>query len=152
VGDSRIYHLRGGALIGRSRDHSHVEVLLREGLITAEQAQAHPMRNYVECCLGGDPILPDMAIARRRPVEHGDVLLVCTDGFWSGLKDAEIAAELTAHGSLGGMALHPAGAGHSGGSAGPPLREKLLELAQRAVTRTAAASDNTSVAAVRWLS
>jgi hypothetical protein len=32
------------------------------------------------------------------------------------------------------------------------LREKLLELAQRAVTRTAAASDNTSVAALRWLS
>jgi len=137
VGDSRIYHLRGGALVGRSRDHSHVEVLLREGLITAEQAQTHPHRNYVECCLGGDPILPDMAIARRRPVEPADVLLVCTDGFWSGLKDAEIAAELSAGGSAAG--------------AGVPLREKLLELGQRAVTRTGAASDNTSVAAVRWL-
>ena len=62
VGDSRIYHLRAGTLVGRSRDHSHVEVLLREGLITAEQALTHPHRNYVECCLGGDPILPDMAI------------------------------------------------------------------------------------------
>jgi serine/threonine protein phosphatase PrpC len=135
VGDSRIYHLRNGELIGRSRDHSHVEVLLREGLITAEQAQTHPHRNYVECCLGGDPILPDMAISRRRPLESGDVLLVCTDGLWSGLKDLELAAELAA----------PA-------SPGAPLREKLLELAQRAVTRTGAASDNTSVAALRWLS
>ncbi len=135
VGDSRIYHLRDGALVGRSRDHSHVEVLLREGLITAEQAQTHPHRNYVECCLGGDPILPDMAISRRRPLESGDVLLVCTDGLWSGLKDAELAAELAAP-----------------GSPGPPLREKLQELAQRAVTRTGAASDNTSVAALRWLS
>ena len=139
VGDSRIYHMRGGALVSRSRDHSHVEVLLREGLITAEQAQGHPMRNYVECCLGGDPILPDMAITRRRPLQSGDVLLVCTDGFWSGLKDTEIAAELSAP-------PEPAGAQPV------PLREKLLELSQRAVGRTAAASDNTSAAALRWLS
>jgi serine/threonine protein phosphatase PrpC len=142
VGDSRIYHLRGGALVARSRDHSHVEVLLREGLITAEQAQTHPHRNFVECCLGGDPILPDMAISRRRPLETGDVLLVCTDGFWSGMKDPEIAAELTA----------PGAAGSPGGIPGVPLREKLLELGQKAVTRTGAASDNTSVAALRWLS
>ncbi len=139
VGDSRIYHMRGGALVSRSRDHSHVEVLLREGLITAEQAQGHPMRNYVECCLGGDPILPDMAITRRRPLQSGDVLLVCTDGFWSGLKDTEIAAELSAP-------PEPAG------TQPVPLREKLLELSQRAVGRTAAASDNTSAAALRWLS
>jgi serine/threonine protein phosphatase PrpC len=131
VGDSRIYHLRGGALMGRSRDHSHVEVLLREGLITAEQALTHPHRNYVECCLGGDPILPDMALSRRRPLEPADVLLVCSDGFWSGLKDGEIAAELSASSVV--------------------LREKLLELSQKAVARTGTASDNTSVAALRWL-
>ena len=45
---------RRGTLLARSRDHSHVELLLREGLISAEQAQTHPMRNFVECCLGGD--------------------------------------------------------------------------------------------------
>jgi len=131
VGDSRLYHLRRGALLWRSRDHSHVELLLREGLITADQAQTHPMRNFVECCLGGDPILPDMSLTRRRPIEPSDVLMVCTDGMWSGLKDTEIAGELTA--------------------AGVPLREKLLELAQRAVARAGASSDNTSAAALRWL-
>jgi PPM family protein phosphatase len=146
VGDSRIYHLRGGALVSRSRDHSHVEVLLREGLITAEQAQTHPHRNYVECCLGGDPILPDMSIARRRPLEPGDVLMVCTDGLWSGLKDTEIAAELS------GPAGPTGTPGNPGASAGVPLREKLLELSQRAVARNGAASDNTSAAALRWLS
>jgi len=31
VGDSRLYHVRHGALLARSRDHSHVELLLREG-------------------------------------------------------------------------------------------------------------------------
>jgi len=131
VGDSRIYHLRHGTLLERSRDHSHVEILLREGLITADQAQTHPMRNYVECCLGGDPILPDMSLTRRRPIEPKDVLLACTDGMWSGLKDADIASEL--------------------GAPGVPLRQKLLELAQRAVASAGAGSDNTSAVALRWL-
>ncbi len=94
IGDSRLYHLRHGMLLLRSRDHSHVELLLREGLITAEQAQTHPMRNFVECCLGGDPVVPDMTLTRRRPLEPNDVLLVCTDGFWAGVKDVEIASEV----------------------------------------------------------
>jgi PPM family protein phosphatase len=131
IGDSRIYHLRHGTLLSRSRDHSHVELLLREGLITADQAQTHPMRNFVECCLGGDPIVPDMTLTRRRPLERNDVLLVCTDGFWAGVKDTEIANEM--------------------GAPGVALKEKLLELVQRAIARTGAASDNTSVAALRWL-
>lgn len=131
VGDSRLYHLRQGGLVARTRDHSHVELLLREGLITAEQAQVHPMRNFVECCLGGDPILPDMTLSRRRPLLPNDVVMVCTDGMWAGLRDAEIASEL--------------------GAPGIALREKLVELAERAVTRTGAASDNTSAAALRWI-
>jgi PPM family protein phosphatase len=130
VGDSRLYHVRQGALLMRSRDHSHVELLLREGLINAEQAHNHPMRNFVECCLGGDPILPDMSISRRRPLKTNDVLLVCSDGLWGGLKDSEIA------GALGTPGV---------------LREKLLTLGERAVKRAGAGSDNTSAAALRWL-
>ena len=132
VGDSRLYHVRRGALVSRSRDHSHVELLLREGLISAEQAQTHPMRNFVECCLGGDPILPDMSLGRRRPLEPNDVLLVCTDGLWGSLKDPEIVAEL-------------------GGAGAGALRQKLLALGERAVKRAGNASDNTSAAALRWL-
>ena len=94
VGDSRVYHLRGGAVIARTRDHSHVEQLLREGSIREEEIPSHPMRNFVECCLGGEPTLPEMSISRREPLEEGDVLLVCTDGVWSNLKDAEIAGFL----------------------------------------------------------
>jgi serine/threonine protein phosphatase PrpC len=130
VGDSRLYHLRGGKLVARSRDHSHVELLLREGLISAEQAHTHPMRNFVECCLGGDPILPEMSLARRRPIEPNDVLLLCTDGLWGGLKDEEIVEEMGTSGAL---------------------REKLLKLGERAVKRCGNGSDNTSAAALRWL-
>ena len=130
VGDSRLYHVRRGELLTRSRDHSHVELLLREGLINAEQAQNHPMRNFVECCLGGDPILPDMSLTRRRPLEPNDVLLLCTDGLWGGITDAELTVELS-------------GAGE--------LRGKLLELGTRAIKRAGNGSDNTSAAALRWL-
>jgi PPM family protein phosphatase len=129
VGDSRLYHVRHGALLARSRDHSHVELLLREGLISAEQAHNHPMRNFVECCLGGDPIMPDMSLSGRRPLEPGDVLLACTDGLWGPLQDDEIAAELGTSGTL---------------------REKLLALGERAVKRAGGTSDNTSAAALRW--
>ena len=89
MGDSRVYHVRAGQVIERTRDHSHVELLVREGLISAGQMQTHPLRNFVESCLGGDSILPEMTLESARALLHGDVLLVCTDGFWAGLEDAD---------------------------------------------------------------
>jgi PPM family protein phosphatase len=130
VGDSRIYHLRGGELRARTRDHSHVELLLREGLIAESEMRTHPMRNFVECCLGGDFPLPDMSVTSRKSLEPGDVLLVCTDGFWSGLEDvvlAEIAAD-----------------------ARTPIDKAIRLLADRAIAKNSPHSDNTSATAVRW--
>ena len=92
IGDSRIYLVRDEAVLDRSRDHSHVEVLIQEGAISEEEAQDHPMRNFVECCIGGDAPVPDMSITGRKALEHGDVLLACSDGLWSGLSDQEMAA------------------------------------------------------------
>jgi serine/threonine protein phosphatase PrpC len=130
VGDSRIYHLRNGAVLQRTRDHSHVELLLREGMITPEQVRNHPMRNFVECCLGGDPILPDMTLGARRNVQAGDVLLVCTDGLWGSLQDEDLAAGL---------------------SGSEVLRSTLPVLGKRAVVKGGAGSDNTSAAALRLM-
>lgn len=130
VGDSRMYQLRAGAVLHRSRDHSHVELLLNEGLIGEEEVRNHPMRNYVECCLGGDVPLPDMSIAERIRVASGDVLLACTDGFWSGNDDEEIGALASGSEELG---------------------IGLRRLADQAVARNAPHSDNTSVAALRCL-
>lgn len=132
VGDSRVYQLRAGGIAARTRDHSHVEFLLREGVITAEQVLNHPMRNFVESCIGGDPILPEMAITGRRRLAPSDVLLVCTDGFWGNLTDEDIAASLAGGGT-------------------PPLRDSLSALAERAVLIGGGASDNTTVAALRWM-
>ena len=130
VGDSRIYQLRGGAVKARTRDHSHVELLLREGLIAESEMRGHPMRNFVECCLGGDAPLPDMSIAARRALSPGDVLLVCTDGLWSGIDDADLA-EIARDERT-------------------PVERMVRTLAERAVAKNAPHSDNTSVTAVRW--
>jgi len=132
VGDSRIYLLRHGAVAARTRDHSHVELLLREGLITPDQAHNHPMRNYVECCLGGDPVLPDMTLGSRRMLQREDVLFVCTDGVWGCLRDSEIATALT----MNGIAM----------------RDQLAALCRTAVGAAGPNSDNTSGAVLRWRS
>lgn len=100
VGDSRIYHLRGPAVRERSRDHSHVEVLLYDGAISVEELATHPMRNFVECCLGGDAELPRMSITGQKRLQRGDVVLVCSDGFWSPLEEGQLAALCGANGSL----------------------------------------------------
>jgi serine/threonine protein phosphatase PrpC len=131
VGDSRIYHLRGGRVFDRTRDHSHVELLVREGVISAGQVQNHPMRNFVESCLGGEPMLPEMAISARHALLPGDVLLVCTDGFWGNLDESLIASAFV--------------------TLGLPLRETLEALAAQALLNAGAASDNTSVGALRFL-
>jgi PPM family protein phosphatase len=130
VGDSRIYHLRQRHISARTRDHSHVELLLQEGLITEEEISDHPMRNFVECCLGGNFALPGMSVGSPRRLLAGDILLVCTDGFWSGLEDADVA---------------------SCGAGGEPLEQGLKRLAAQAVRANGPYSDNTSVAALRWL-
>ncbi len=131
VGDSRIYQLRGGAVLARTRDHSHVELLLRAGRITERQAQDHPMRNYVECCIGGDPVLPEMSLSGRNVLKSGDVILLCSDGFWSGVTDEQIAA--------------------LSGDPERNLRDSLVTLGERALLANSPFADNTTAAAIRWL-
>lgn len=130
IGDSRIYQLRDARVVHRSRDHSHVELLLHEGLIDESEAARHPMRNYVECCLGGDDPLPDMAIAERRRLLPGDVLVLCSDGLWSGLSDEDLIRLTAPEADLG---------------------QALQELAEQAVAANSPSSDNTSAVALRLI-
>ena len=134
IGDSRIYHLRGGRVLERTRDHSHVEFLLREGLISEDQVQQHPMRNFVECCIGGELLLPEMTLTTRRKLQSDDLLLICSDGLWGSLEDEMLGRAFTAKASNA-----------------PTLRESLALLAATAVTANGAASDNTTGVVLRWL-
>lgn len=129
IGDSRIYHLRDARVMHRSRDHSHVELLLHEGVIQEKEVNSHPMRNYVECCLGGDEPLPDMSIAARRILKPGDVVMLCSDGLWSGIDDEALLALMAPE---------------------RDLEQVVADLAARAVDKNAPNSDNTTAAAFRF--
>ena len=131
IGDSRIYQVRNGAVLTRSRDHSHVEVLIQEGAITEEEAQDHPMRNFVECCIGGDAPVPDMSITHQIALQSGDVLLACSDGLWSGLSDNDMA--------------------EIGLAGDENLVDNLKSLSIKALGVNAPYSDNTTGTALRWL-
>ena len=130
IGDSRIYQVRNGMVLERSRDHSHVEVLIQEGAITEEEAQDHPMRNFVECCIGGDAPVPDMSITGKRALSPGDVLLACSDGLWSGLSDDDMA--------------------QIGAPGDNNLAQNLKDLSLQALSVNAPYSDNTTGTALRW--
>ena len=131
IGDSRIYQVRHQKVLTRSRDHSHVEVLIQEGAISEEEAQDHPMRNFVECCIGGDAPVPDMSITNGKKLEAGDVLLVCSDGLWSGLTDDDMA-EIGTPGDNN-------------------LVENLKSLSMKALNVNSPYSDNTTGTALRWI-
>jgi serine/threonine protein phosphatase PrpC len=130
IGDSRVYHMRHGKILQRTRDHSHVELLLREGKITEEELPTHPMRNFVECCLGGDPAIPEMTVSGRHALQPGDVLLLCTDGIWANLRDSDIAGFFR--------------------DDNQELRAWLEALGRRAVQASAPFSDNSTAAVLRW--
>jgi len=132
IGDSRIYQVRDERVLVRSRDHSHVEVLIQEGAITEEEAQDHPMRNFVECCIGGDAPVPDMSITHKQMLQPGDVLLACTDGLWSGLSDEDVSG------------IAEPGENNIG--------DNLKALSIKALNVNSPYSDNTTGAALRWLS
>ena len=89
------------------------------------------MRNFVECCIGGDLPVPDMSITRKKPLNPGDVLLACSDGLWSGMNDDEIAD----------MAMRPTNS----------LAENLKELSMKALSVNAPYSDNTTGTALLWV-
>jgi len=131
VGDSRVYWLRNHTILERTRDHSHVELLLREGKITEADVPSHPMRNFVECCLGGDAAVPEMTIGARKVLQTGDLLLLCSDGIWANLKDEDIAGFTRDQ---------------------PALSAALEVLGKRAVRASAPYSDNSTAAVLRWLS
>ena len=80
VGDSRIYQLRKGRIIYRSKDHSVVAALVEEGRLTEEEARNHPQSNIVTKALGVRPSI-DIDI-EELAFQRGDRFVLCTDGIW----------------------------------------------------------------------
>jgi serine/threonine protein phosphatase PrpC len=95
------------------------------------------MRNFVECCLGGDPAIPEMTISGRKLLKSGDILLLCTDGVWANLHDNDIAGFCVPAADANGQV--------------PEIRAALEGLGRRAVQASSPYSDNSTAAVMRWL-
>lgn len=94
VGDSRIYRLQDGQLQQLTRDHSHVQELVDQGLIAPGDAHRHPLANVITRAVGStDDLVIDEAVY---PLQAGDMFLLCTDGLNKTVGDTEIA-HLLAH-------------------------------------------------------
>jgi serine/threonine protein phosphatase PrpC len=96
AGDSRAYLYRDGELRQITDDHTLVEMLVGEGVITREAARTHARRNVVTNVVGG----PNQGVhteVHRLEILDGDVLLLCSDGLTEPVDDSQIAGVLARH-------------------------------------------------------
>ena len=95
VGDSRLYWFRDGRLRDRTLDHSLVQSLINAGVLTPEQARAHPRRSELQSALGTRP--EDLQVGASGgsvDVQAGDAFLLCSDGLWEFVDDDAMADAL----------------------------------------------------------
>ena len=95
VGDSRTYLLRSGELRQLSVDHSYVQELVTEGLLTIDEARTHPRRNIVTRALGIDAQVS--VDTWTIPMFDGDRFMLCSDGLVDEVPLNEITEMMREH-------------------------------------------------------
>lgn len=128
-GDSRLYLLRDGKLVTRTRDHSYIELqgaLAQAGQPMPADAQRFN-RNVLFTCLGS-PGKPVVDTAGPVTLQPGDRLMLCSDGLWGSLSDEAIVETLSQR----------------------PISDAVPELAEQALRVAGARSDNVTVLGVEW--
>ncbi|HEX2191344.1 MAG TPA: protein phosphatase 2C domain-containing protein [Longimicrobiaceae bacterium] len=94
IGDSRLYRLRRGELVQLTRDHTWVQGEVDGGRLTAAAARTHHLAHIITRALGADSADdPDLLAGT---VEHGDLLLLCSDGLTGKVEDEVLASILSA--------------------------------------------------------
>jgi len=97
AGDSRIYQIRDGRKIFRTFDHSRVFELVKAKKITEEEARTRPDSNIIMRALG---IRPEIAVdAAKLPYKRGDRFILCCDGVWNSMPEAELLKLFSASGT-----------------------------------------------------
>jgi PPM family protein phosphatase len=124
-GDSRLYLVRGDKLVARTRDHSYSE--LQETLSQVVPIAERYNRNVLFTCLGS-PGKPVVDTAGPLILQAGDRLLLCSDGLWGAVSDADIVEQLAHH----------------------TISEAVPELVELALRTAGPKSDNVTVLAVEW--
>jgi protein phosphatase len=81
VGDSRAYHFANGSLTQLTEDQTIVQMMLKKGMLTNEEAQNHPDRHVILQAMGQErAITPEIT---RAPLRYDDCILLCSDGLSS---------------------------------------------------------------------
>ncbi len=124
-GDSRLYLVRGGKLIARTRDHSYSE--LQEALGRVARGAEPFNRNVLFTCLGS-PGKPMVDCQGPVIMEASDRLLLCSDGLWGSVEDHEIVQQL----------------------ADQSISEAVPDLVEHALRRGGERGDNVTVLSVEW--
>lgn len=126
-GDSRLYWMRDGRILARTRDHSHIESLIAKGLVPPSARATHPDRNKLYNCLGADS-LPKVEVGGAEGMLPGDRMLLCSDGLWSMLPDDDMARRMAAH----------------------PVARAVPELLRAALEAAGDGGDNVTALAIMW--
>jgi len=124
-GDSRLYLVRDGKLIARTRDHSYTE--LQQTLAQVVPIDARYNRSVLFTCLGS-PGKPVVDTSGPLTLRSGDRVLVCSDGLWSSLDDDDIVKLLATR----------------------PLGDAVPEMVEQALRKGGPRGDNVTVLAVEW--
>lgn len=98
IGDSRTYLLRNKVLTRLTTDHSLVQQQLDLGLITAEEAKNHLLKNVILKAVGTEEQLE--ADIRQGHLEKGDLFLLCSDGLTDMVEEGRIHEVLLTEASL----------------------------------------------------
>ncbi|OQW88467.1 MAG: serine/threonine protein phosphatase [Rhodoferax ferrireducens] len=124
-GDSRLYMLRRGELLTRTRDHS----LLEQDLLkpSALRPDAPKNRNVLFTCLGS-PTKPVFEVLGPVSLQQGDRVMLCSDGLWSALTESDIVTGLR----------------HK------PVDVAVPDLVEKALRAAGAQSDNVTCLALEW--
>jgi PPM family protein phosphatase len=122
-GDSRLYVVRQGELLTRTRDHSYLEQQSGAGVVRLDRIN----RNILFTCLGS-PTKPVFDVTGPIALQQGDRIMLCSDGLWGALPDADIVAHLT----------------------GKPVSDAVPDLVEAALRNGGDHGDNVTVVALEW--
>lgn len=128
LGDSRLYCFRAGAVEVQTIDHSVVQEMVSAGYLRADQLRSAPERSQLLGALGDAGDFEPQVQGQGFAVQPGDAFLLCSDGCWEPVDEAQMATDLA----------------HSADAA-----SWLQRLQQRIVERAAPRQDNYSAIAVR---
>ena len=94
IGDSRAYRIRQGTITQLTNDHSYLAELIRLGEVERAALEQNSRKNVLLKALGPEPKVEAQLLTETW--QAGDRLLLCTDGLYNALSDAELLAILLA--------------------------------------------------------